>query len=85
LKDKIDDQDPDSFGEAGHLFAGYFLPFPGKNWGRKGDGFVTTISDDPPQLNWIYIEKDTYEIRALVLRQSHTQLDLGIAQRLTRD
>jgi hypothetical protein len=24
---------------------------------------VTTISDDPPQLNWIYIEKDTYEIK----------------------
>jgi hypothetical protein len=41
LKDEIDDQDPDSFGEAGHLFTGYFLPFPGKSWDRKGDGFVT--------------------------------------------
>jgi hypothetical protein len=63
LKDKIEDQDADSFDEAGHLFAGYFLPLPGKNWGRNGDGFVTTISDDPPQLNWIYVEKDNYELK----------------------
>lgn len=46
-----------------HPFAGYFLPFPDQNWGRMGEGFVSTISDDPPQLNWIYVDQDTYEIK----------------------
>ncbi|EXJ89965.1 hypothetical protein A1O3_03032 [Capronia epimyces CBS 606.96] len=46
-----------------HLFAGYFLPFPEQNWGRQGEGLVSTISDDPPQLNWIYVDQDTYEIK----------------------
>ncbi|KAF2466176.1 uncharacterized protein BDR25DRAFT_395950 [Lindgomyces ingoldianus] len=46
-----------------HPFAGYFLPFPDKNWGRLGEGFVSTISDDPPQLNWIYVDQDTHEVK----------------------
>jgi hypothetical protein len=46
-----------------HLFAGYFLPYPEQDWGREGEGFVSTISDDPPQLNWIYIDADTYEVK----------------------
>ncbi len=46
-----------------HLFAGYFFPYPGKNWGKRGDGYVSTIADDPPQLNWIYVDKDTYEVK----------------------
>jgi hypothetical protein len=45
------------------LLAGYFFPYLDKNWGRQGDGYVTTISDDPPQMNWIYVDKDTYEIK----------------------
>jgi hypothetical protein len=49
--------------EQGHLLAGYFFPYPDKKWGCRGDGYVTTISDDPPQLNWIYVDKDTYEIK----------------------
>lgn len=48
---------------AAHPFAGYFLPFPEQNWGRKGEGLVSTISDEPPQLNWIYVDQDTYEIK----------------------
>jgi hypothetical protein len=46
-----------------HLFAGYFFPYPDKNWGKRGDGYVSTIADDPPQLNWIYVDKDTYEVK----------------------
>jgi hypothetical protein len=46
-----------------HPFAGYFLPYPDQNWGRKGEGFVSTISDDPPQLNWIYVDEDTHEVK----------------------
>lgn len=24
---------------------------------------MTTIADDPPQLNWVYVDKDSYEIK----------------------
>lgn len=57
-----DDEDEPS-GAPGHLFAGYFFPNPDHKWGRKGEGLVSTISDDPPMLNWIYVDKDTYEIK----------------------
>jgi hypothetical protein len=53
----------DRLDEQRHLFAGYFFPYPDKRWGRKGDGYVTTVSDDPPQLNWVYVDKDTYEVK----------------------
>ncbi|KAH8586763.1 hypothetical protein B0O99DRAFT_695173 [Bisporella sp. PMI_857] len=53
----------DRVAERGHLFAGYFFPYPESTWGRKGEGYVTTISDDPPQLNWVYIDKDTYQMK----------------------
>lgn len=52
-----------SDGEPGHSFAGYFLPFPNQDWGRSGEGLVSTISDEPPQLNWVYVDKDTYEVK----------------------
>lgn len=35
-----------------HPFSGYYLPFPHSNF----DGIVSTISDNPPQLNWIYLD-----------------------------
>jgi hypothetical protein len=57
------DQEPGRLDEDGHLFAGYFFPYPDKKWGRRGDGYVSTISEDPPQLNWIYVDKDTYEVK----------------------
>lgn len=57
------EQDPDRLDEHGHLFAGYFFPYPDSKWGRKGDGYVSTISDEPPQLNWVYVDKDTYEVK----------------------
>jgi hypothetical protein len=46
-----------------HPFAGYFLPYPDQHWGRKGEGLVSTISDEPPQLNWIYVDQDTHEVK----------------------
>ncbi|KAK7179067.1 hypothetical protein DPSP01_003428 [Paraphaeosphaeria sporulosa] len=49
--------------EDDHPFAGYFLPYPDQNWGRQGEGLVSTISDDPPQLNWIYVDRDTHEVK----------------------
>lgn len=46
-----------------HPFEGYFLPYPDQNWGRRGEGMVSTISHDPPQLNWIYVDRDTCEVK----------------------
>lgn len=59
----LPDDGHDNVAEQGHLFAGYFFPYPGSNWGRRGEGYVSTIADDPPQLNWIYVDKDTYEVK----------------------
>ncbi|KAI9840640.1 MAG: hypothetical protein M1837_001409 [Sclerophora amabilis] len=53
----------DTSTRSGHPFAGYFLPYPNTNWGRKGEGLVSTISNDPPQLNWIYVDEETYELK----------------------
>ena len=60
--------------EAGHLFAGYFLPYPDQDWGRKGEGLVSTVSDEPPQLNWIYIDQDTHEVKYGLRTESEGQL-----------
>lgn len=53
----------DCVGRNGHLFAGYYFQHPEHKWGRKGEGFVSTICDDPPFLNWIYVDRDTYEVK----------------------
>ncbi|TGJ80512.1 hypothetical protein E0Z10_g8257 [Xylaria hypoxylon] len=45
--------------DDGHPFSGYFLPYPDTAY----EGLVSTISDDPPMLNWIYVDRDTYEIK----------------------
>jgi len=52
-----------------HPFSGYYLPIPwiGDRWKkagfRNGEGMVTTISDDPPFLNWVYLDSNTYEVK----------------------
>lgn len=54
-----------------HPFTGYFLPYPhddvAQAWRqagfRKGEGMVTTISDDPPFLNWVYVDRKTHEVK----------------------
>lgn len=42
-----------------HPFTGYYLPYPDASY----EGLVSTISEDPPMLNWIYIDKDTYQVK----------------------
>ncbi|KAI0173462.1 hypothetical protein GGR52DRAFT_580102 [Hypoxylon sp. FL1284] len=44
---------------SGYPFSGYYLPYPDKSY----EGLVSTISDDPPMLNWIYVDKNTYEVK----------------------
>ncbi|RBR17611.1 uncharacterized protein FIESC28_06435 [Fusarium coffeatum] len=51
--------DPKNNISKGYAFSGYFLPFPDAEY----EGLVTTISDDPPFLNWIYVDKNTYEVK----------------------
>ncbi|KAH8661849.1 hypothetical protein BX600DRAFT_481678 [Xylariales sp. PMI_506] len=53
-------------GEAGvaaineaHRFCGYFLPYPDANF----EGLVSTITDAAPILNWIYVDKETSEVK----------------------
>lgn len=43
----------------GHPFAGYYLPYPDTSY----EGLVTTITDEAPILNWVYVDKDTYEVK----------------------
>lgn len=42
-----------------HLCTGYFLPYPDSTH----EGLVTSICDDPPIMNWIYIDSDTLEVK----------------------
>ncbi|KAI0383345.1 hypothetical protein F5Y04DRAFT_279053 [Hypomontagnella monticulosa] len=43
----------------GHPFAGYFLAYPD----TKYSGLVSTICDEPPIMNWIYVDRSSYEIK----------------------
>jgi hypothetical protein len=43
----------------GHNFAGYYFTYPSE---EKHQGLVSTISVDPPMLNWIYVHKDTHAL-----------------------
>ncbi|KAK5991714.1 hypothetical protein PT974_07747 [Cladobotryum mycophilum] len=43
----------------GHFFCGYYFTYPSE---EKHRGMVSTISEDPPMLNWIYVNKDTHAV-----------------------
>lgn len=43
----------------GHPYAGYYLPYPD----TKYEGLVTTITDVAPIMNWVYIDKETCEVK----------------------
>ncbi|KAL6886153.1 hypothetical protein HDV57DRAFT_515325 [Trichoderma longibrachiatum] len=43
----------------GYAFCGYYFTYPSE---EKHLGLVSTISDDPPMLNWIYVNKDTHAV-----------------------
>ncbi|KAG9187381.1 hypothetical protein G6011_05252 [Alternaria panax] len=43
----------------GHPYAGYYLPYPETNY----EGLVTTITDVAPIMNWVYIDRETCEVR----------------------
>jgi len=46
-----------------HAFAGFYIQYPDDNRFPPERGLVSTISDDPPMLNWIYMDNTTYALR----------------------
>lgn len=48
----------------GHVFEGFYISYPDPDRPLPPPlGMVSTISDDPPLLNWIYVDKDTREVK----------------------
>ncbi|TGO19757.1 hypothetical protein BPAE_0331g00080 [Botrytis paeoniae] len=45
--------------KEGHRFCGYYFMYPG----TEEHGLVSTIQDNPPMLNWIYVDSSTLEVR----------------------
>ncbi|KAF7954851.1 hypothetical protein BTUL_0054g00460 [Botrytis tulipae] len=45
--------------KEGHRFCGYYFMYPG----TEEHGLVSTIQDNPPMLNWIYVDSNTLEVR----------------------
>ena len=47
-----------------HDFEGFFIEYPDEDRPKPAPiGLVSKVADNPPLLNWIYIDKDTSEIR----------------------
>jgi hypothetical protein len=44
----------------GHRFSGYHFTYPGDEGHR---GLVSTIAEDPPMLNWIFVSTETRNLR----------------------
>ncbi|EME46493.1 hypothetical protein DOTSEDRAFT_70486 [Dothistroma septosporum NZE10] len=53
---------PEHMAKGSHPFTGFYLAYPDDNRSYTR-GIVTTISVDPPMLNWMYVDKDTYECK----------------------
>ena len=48
--------------EKSHPFTGFYIAYPDDNRPMTR-GLVSTISVDPPMLNWMYVDKDTLEMK----------------------
>ncbi|TAQ84061.1 hypothetical protein B7494_g7612 [Chlorociboria aeruginascens] len=44
---------------SAHPFAGYFLPYPDSTY----EGLVSSITDVEPIMNWIYVDRETYQVK----------------------
>ncbi|MCJ1462427.1 hypothetical protein MMC07_001028 [Pseudocyphellaria aurata] len=48
---------------SSHPFEGFYIPYPDPDLHPDVLGLVSSISDDPPMLNWIYVDRATRELR----------------------
>jgi hypothetical protein len=64
-----------------HPFSGYYLPYPDSNF----DGLVSTISDNPPQLNWIYLNTENLHISHGLRAEAEKGLTGGWGARVCSD
>ncbi|KAI9780717.1 MAG: hypothetical protein M1816_002766 [Peltula sp. TS41687] len=46
--------------QDGYPFAGFYIHYPDE---RKILGLVSIVSDEPPMMNWIYVDKNTLEVK----------------------
>ena len=61
--------------DTGHPFEGFYIEYPDPERPRPLPlGLVSTISKDPPMLNWIYIDKNTREVKYGNRTQSRTHI-----------
>ncbi|KAF2104570.1 hypothetical protein NA57DRAFT_51390 [Rhizodiscina lignyota] len=54
---------PAGGGPAPHPFTGFYIMYPDDDRSPPQRGLVSTISVDPPMLNWIYADRDTLELK----------------------
>jgi len=47
---------------SAHTVEAFYIAYPDESQ-KRGDGLVTTVSDNPPMLNWIYVDTRTLELR----------------------
>ena len=53
-----------SLPDTGHPFEGFYIEYPDPERPRPLPlGLVSTISKDPPMLNWIYVDENTREVK----------------------
>ncbi|KAF2763491.1 hypothetical protein EJ05DRAFT_472382 [Pseudovirgaria hyperparasitica] len=46
-----------------HPFTGFYIQYPDEERSPPQRGLVSTISVDPPMLNWIYVDRETLGLR----------------------
>ena len=50
--------------EEGHTFEGFYISYPDPDRPQPPPlGLVSSIPSDPPTLNWIYVDKETREVK----------------------
>ncbi|KAL4873831.1 hypothetical protein BDV12DRAFT_182157 [Aspergillus spectabilis] len=62
----IDDPSPSNRNIEAHAGQAFYIDYPEPDHMKdlkRGLGLVTSIQDNPPMLNWLYADKETYELK----------------------
>ncbi|MCJ1429955.1 hypothetical protein MMC29_007870, partial [Sticta canariensis] len=60
---KTNNAPPPAAASSPHPFTGFYISYPDPELHPNTLGLVSSISDDPPMLNWIYIDRATRELK----------------------